>query len=115
MPKPLNDPELLARVGLRLQQARASRGVSQQTLAERCQIAVETLARYEGGHKSPSITTLDRAARALGLHLHDLMKFADDIPEADRSVEVECAARLLEGLSPERLELALRLLREVAR
>jgi transcriptional regulator with XRE-family HTH domain len=51
--------------GQRLREARIRAGLSQSDLEERSGIPKARLSRYENGHVSPSIHTLERLARAL--------------------------------------------------
>lgn len=76
MPKPKHNPQLLALIGKRLQQARVARALSQSGFAERIGIEPVTLCRYETGARGPSVTMLLVAADALGLRLADLV---DDV------------------------------------
>ena len=115
MPKRPHDPVLLALIGNRIQEARLARGMTQATLAERLQIEVATLSRYEQGHKGPSITTIANAADVLEVAVGDLVDRDRDLPEPRHRPEVEDAIRVLEGLDDAELDLALRLLREVAK
>ena len=115
MPKRPHDPELLALIGNRIQEARLARGMTQAALAEKLRIEVATLSRYEGGHKGPSISTIAAAADVLDVAVGDLVDRGRDLPEPRHRPEVEDAIRVLEGLDDEQLDLAVRLLHEVAR
>lgn len=53
--------------GQRLREARIRAGLSQSDLEEISGIPKARLSRYENGHVSPSIHTLERLARALGV------------------------------------------------
>ena len=53
--------------GQRLRDARIRAGLSQSELEERSGIPKARLSRYENGHVSPSIHTLERLAVALGV------------------------------------------------
>lgn len=44
-------------------------GLTQKSLAERCGTSQPTIASYESGKKSPTVTTLQRLSMALGLDL----------------------------------------------
>lgn len=110
MPTRRHDEALLARIGARLQAARAARGLTQAQLAEAIHIEPVTLSRYETGSRGASVSVLDAAANALGVTLADLV--ADDraLPEVKRSATIEHALRVLEGLDDERRALALRVI-----
>ena len=115
MPKRPHDPELLALIGNRIQEARLARGMTQAILAEKLRIEVATLSRYEGGHKGPSITTIAAAADVLDVAVGDLVDEDRELPEPQHRPEVEDAIRLLEELDDDRRDLACRLLHEVAK
>jgi transcriptional regulator with XRE-family HTH domain len=53
--------------GQRLREARVHAGLSQSELEEISGIPKARLSRYENGHVAPSIQTLERLARALGV------------------------------------------------
>src|SRR3990172_7848241 len=53
--------------GQRLRATRLGAGMSQSDLEERSGIPKARLSRYENGHVAPSIQTLERLARALGV------------------------------------------------
>jgi len=51
----------------RLRQFRNERGLSQRSLAEKAGISREYLARLEAGRQDPTLSTLEKLARALGV------------------------------------------------
>jgi transcriptional regulator with XRE-family HTH domain len=59
--------------GRRLREARAKAGLSQSDLEEISGIPKARLSRYENGHVAPSIHTLERLARALGVSQASLL------------------------------------------
>jgi transcriptional regulator with XRE-family HTH domain len=62
----------MARVAKRLKQLRA-RGWSQASLARRAGVSREHLARLETCHYDPTLGTLTKLARALGIPVRDLV------------------------------------------
>jgi transcriptional regulator with XRE-family HTH domain len=48
---------------------RQARGLTQASLAKRSQVSADAIRRLEAGDSSPSLETLDRLARGLGLQL----------------------------------------------
>jgi transcriptional regulator with XRE-family HTH domain len=54
-------------VGLHLRTLRNDRGLSLRALAELCELSANTISLIERGITSPSVSTLDRLARALGV------------------------------------------------
>jgi transcriptional regulator with XRE-family HTH domain len=63
-----------ARVGRRVAELRAARGLSQDALATKARINRVTIARLEAALHPPNVETLDMIARALGVSLADLVK-----------------------------------------
>jgi transcriptional regulator with XRE-family HTH domain len=54
-------------VGTRLRSLRQQRGLSMQALAERSGLSVNAIGRVERGESSPTVSSLHRCARALGV------------------------------------------------
>lgn len=54
-------------VGLRLKELRGERGLSMRALAEMCDLSPNTISLVERGVTSPSVSTLQRLATALGV------------------------------------------------
>jgi predicted transcriptional regulator len=75
--------------GRRLREARVKAGLSQSDLEEISGIPKARLSRYENGHVAPSIQTLERLAKALGVSQASLL---DD----ERAVMEEFLAVLLQ-------------------
>lgn len=62
------------RVAARIAALRERRGMTQEVLASKARINRVTLARLERAMHEPTLDTLDRIARALGVKLVDLVK-----------------------------------------
>jgi len=60
-------------MGRRLQQLREARDLSRQELAERADISREYLRRLEAGRQDPTVGTLQRLAKALGVKVTRLL------------------------------------------
>lgn len=61
-------------MGRRLKQLREARDLSRQELAERAGISREYMRRLEAGHQDPTIGTLQRLAKALGVKVTRLLE-----------------------------------------
>ena len=61
-------------MGRRLQQLREARDLSRQELAERAAISREYLRRLEAGRQDPTVGTLQRLAKALGVKVTRLLE-----------------------------------------
>lgn len=100
---------LRRKFGNNVRRLRRCRGLTQETLAERCELSVDAIRRIEWGTMSPSLSTLGRLAAGLDLSLPTLFdalqrERRDDVAElcdflATRSRrEVQLAARLVRVL-----------------
>ena len=71
-------------IGDRLRQLRMAKGLSQGDLEERTGLLRCYLSRVENGHTIPSVETLDRLAKALGLELYQVFFSGNGSPEAPK-------------------------------
>ncbi len=90
IPAPDGEAALLARIGERVREARASRGMTRKLLAAHSQVSERYLAQLEGGSANPSVLVLSKLAEALGMSI--LALFEARTPEA---VEIDLITRLL--------------------
>ena len=61
-------------IGMRLKEIRIRKGLSQAAVADEAGIAREHLTRLEAGHYDPSVGTLEKIAKALGVSLLTLLR-----------------------------------------
>lgn len=115
MPTPRHDPDLLLAVGSRLRAAREARGWTQAELAEAIRIEPETLSRYEGGVRGPSITVLAAAAKALGTTLAALMPSDDVAAVAEPPPAIARVVHLLGELDDHHLAIAVRVVEAIVK
>lgn len=94
----LGDRAYLAKLGERVRQVRARRGMTRKLLARDSGVSERYLAQLEGGAGNISILLLRRVAAAMGLPLAELI---DEAPE--RPIEYTMARQLLDGLGPAEL------------
>jgi transcriptional regulator with XRE-family HTH domain len=66
-----------AGVGKRIRELREARGLSQTGLARKARIGRVTLARIEAGTQIPTLATLQRLARALGVRVTIDVRFGE--------------------------------------
>jgi transcriptional regulator with XRE-family HTH domain len=64
---------------IRLREWRDKRGESLYTLAEKSGVHFVTISRIEQGHLSPTVATLEKLAKGLGIRVRDLFP-ADERP-----------------------------------
>jgi len=109
------DHALLTALGARLAQLRRDRGWTQERLAEAMSVEPVSLSRWETGSRALSISVLAVAADKLEVSLGDLLDVEREIPQPSRDPDEVELLQLYRSLGEERRDLALRLLREVAR
>jgi transcriptional regulator with XRE-family HTH domain len=61
-------------VGLTLKRLRQAKGLSQVAVAAKAQLTREHLSRLEAGRYDPTLRTLNRLARALGVPVTELLR-----------------------------------------
>jgi transcriptional regulator with XRE-family HTH domain len=63
----------MKKLGRRIQRLREARGLSQEALAEKAGLSRGYLARVETGRHEPSLSMLDKLAKALGVPVAELL------------------------------------------
>ena len=99
-PKPAHadaSESFLARLGEKVRDARARRGLTRKDLARDSRVSERYLAQLEAGHGNISVLLLRQIAAALGLALSDLLG------EEEQSVELTLIHQLLQRLPKQRL------------
>ncbi len=71
-------------IGKRLRQLRLARGLSQGDIERRTGLMRSYVSRVEGGFTQPTIETLERWAKALGLELYQVFYTGKGKPKAAR-------------------------------
>lgn len=73
---PLSESEqtTLHKLGASVRRLRASKGMTQENLAEACELHLRSLQKIEAGDKNVLITTVQRIQRALACSWDELMK-----------------------------------------
>ncbi len=64
----------IARLALRLRTLRRARGLTQEQLAAKAGLSREYLARLETARQDPTLTTLEKLAKALKVTAGDLLR-----------------------------------------
>ncbi len=59
---------------MKLKKLREARGLTQATLAKRARITREYVSKLESGRASPTLVTLERIAKSLGLTVAELVE-----------------------------------------
>ena len=95
--------DVVALVGTRVAKFRKASGLTQEQLADQLSVAHETVSRMERGATAPSIKTLGRIARALGVSVRDLLAPERRASEAD--VAIDDLVSLLKRRRPQEIRL----------
>jgi transcriptional regulator with XRE-family HTH domain len=66
--------DVRARVGVNIQRLRRERGLSQEELADRADIHQTYLSGVEGGKRNPTVTVLQRIAKALDTDIDEVVR-----------------------------------------
>lgn len=75
MGKPITHKHILIKFGVRLQQARKAKGVTQEELAAKLFMHKNYVGMIERGERNPTIRTLYKIAKALKINASDLLPF----------------------------------------
>lgn len=99
--KPIDMDRMLKAVGGRIGEYRKARGCTQEQLAEYAEISVNYLATIEIGKKTPSLRTLARLAKALGVAVSDLLAEGEAKEELDVTQYISRSLGSLENADAE--------------
>ena len=84
-PVPLAGTSSCQALGLRVKQLRAQLGLTQEELADRCDMFRTYMSRIESGAANPTLTMLYTLAAALEVSVQDLFEVAEEAPLRVRS------------------------------
>lgn len=70
----------MVHVGVRLREIREQRNLSLRALAEQCRLSTNAISLIERGDSSPTVSTLQRLATALGLPITEFFEQKDNDP-----------------------------------
>lgn len=107
--------KLLKELGSRFRKIRKDRGLTQGDIAEALSIQDITVSRWERGDRAVSLATLAEAADALGVTLADLVGTATPVPSQGQTAWESEALANLRRMERSRRDLALKLIRELAK
>lgn len=74
----MNEVDVYILIGARIKALRQGKGMTQQTLADECDIETPNLSRIENGNTNPTIKSLWKISNALGVKLKDLVDVEDE-------------------------------------
>lgn len=99
-------------LGARIKELRKRKGLTQDQIAEKVDLAPRYISLIEVGRSSPSLETIENIARVLEVDLRDLFDFSHLDPEATTPEEL---SSVLEGLNEPNRQLLSRIARLLAR
>lgn len=70
----MENKELLQKIGKKIKALRQEKGISQQELAAMINYEKSNMSRLEAGNTNPTILTLDKIAKALGVEISVLLE-----------------------------------------
>lgn len=111
MPKPDEEERISREIGARVRGARTAKGWSQEKLAESLGLDAVTVSRMETGRRSIAAATAVQIASSLGVSVSTLLAQVE--PEAMPALDE--GTQLLRAMDGRRREVAVRILRELAR
>jgi transcriptional regulator with XRE-family HTH domain len=102
-------------LGAHIRAIRRRRGLTQEEMADKCGLHWTYIGGLERGERNPTLTTMERIARGLGVSVVDLMVKPTEDPGnlTPREREEARLMRFLHKKDAETLQLAGRVLREV--
>lgn len=109
-------PSVKLELGTRIRTLRKRNGLTQEEMAEKCDLHWTYIGGLERGERNPTLTTMQRVAAGLNVGLNQLID-ARSFPKAKSEEESKEARllRLIRKKGPENVDLATKVIREVAR
>ncbi len=104
--------DLPKRLGNRIRELRTRAGLTQAQLADRVDVSHEFMSRLERGLKAPSLATIEKIAKALGIALSEFFDF-NAIPRDEKEAMLAGLHSLLAPVSMEKLKLVLEIAKTV--
>ncbi|MCA2378363.1 helix-turn-helix domain-containing protein [Agrobacterium sp. 22-211-1] len=96
--------ELQKIFGANVRNHRKARGLTQEALAERVEVSMETIGKIERGSTAPTFATAERLASALDIQVTVLFGHqSDGMPEGNRGKLLANISRSLSSLNDEQL------------
>lgn len=93
----MNKNEILKLVGSTIKERRKNNGLTQEELAERSELSIETISSVERGVLSTTIYTAYQISRALDIDLSYLLDFSDN----QAKLQTKEVKEILQKIAPE--------------
>ena len=110
----LRHPELALLIGERIRRIRKNECLSLEDLAMRCDMNPTYVGHIERGTRNPTLSTLERICKGLGIRVEDLFKGLD-IPVDMESAAIRHLSAVISALTPEQTQILLHIVDEVIR
>ena len=116
--KPLknpSNPNIKKELGLRIRTLRKRNGLTQEEMADKCELHWTYIGGLERGERNPTLTTMQKVAEGLGVGLTELLsaKAFQEGPVVDQDTNEGKLMRLLRRENGDTVALAAGILREV--
>lgn len=93
-----------AKIGMKIKNLRQKRNLSQYKLAEKADVSQSFLSALEAGKKSPTVNTLEKLCRALGISLAEFFSLGNPRQFPNLPPYISGLIDELRELSPEQIE-----------
>lgn len=115
MTRPINAGNIKKEIGVRIRTIRKKRGLTQEDMADRCDLHWTYIGGLERGERNPTLTTIKRIADGLKVDIHTLLgrSTREDAPLSSREKKEGKILKMLHKDDETAVDLASRLVREV--
>lgn len=105
-------PELAPQIGERIRKIRKREGLSLEAFALRCEMNPAYVGHIERGMQNPTLATLERICKGLGIRVEDLFKGLD-VPVDMESAAVRHLSSVVSEMTPEQTQRFLHIVDEM--
>jgi len=99
-------------IGLRIKEIRKSKGLSQETLAEKAETSPNYLSRMERGTENPTLDMLIKLSNALEVEMWEIFDFGHVVSQKELKEAIQAFSKAADEPT---LRLALKIIRAVSR
>ena len=114
--KTASNPNIKKELGVRIRTLRKRNGLTQEEMADKCDLHWTYIGGLERGERNPTLTTMQRVSAGLGVGLNQLIdaRSFPRPPSPEESKEA-CLLRLIRKKGGDSVDLATKVIREVVR
>jgi transcriptional regulator with XRE-family HTH domain len=111
-----SDTTIKKELGARIRALRKRHGLTQEEMAEKCDLHWTYIGGLERGERNPTLTTMQRVAAGLGVGLNQLIDARSfPRPQSDEESKEARLLRLIRKKGGDSVDLATKVIREVVR